>query len=148
VKAINSLILDIFYYLNISKLFWLYRSVKVCNRQNEPLVKDSLNSLLRQNVYCCLFRWNRFLLVNLSVVKLVKKFSDLYGTRKFIAVSTKSLYFTLSRDRWSSPQRHTLFILRYILISSSYLRLGLPCYFFPPHFLTKIFYTFVTSMTM
>lgn len=116
VKTINFLIFDIFYRLIICKLFRLCQSVKDYDCSNEHLVKNSLKSQLRQNVCCCVVRWNSFLLVNVMVVELVKKFSYFYETRKFITLTTKGLYCILPRDRWSIPQIHTL--LRYILILS------------------------------
>jgi hypothetical protein len=65
-------------------------------------------------------------------VQLLKTFSAFYGTRKFIAVFTRALYWSLS-------------YLRYILILSIHLRLGLPRGLFPSGLPTNILHAFLFS---
>jgi len=81
------------------------------------------------------------LIEKLTGSKLVKKFSALYGTRKFITAFTSARQLSLS---WASsiqsvPPHPSSW--RSILILSSHLRLGLPSRLFPSGFPTQTLYT-------
>ena len=89
--------------------------------------------------------WCRVLLEKLSGLQLVKKFSAFYGTRRFITALTSVRHLSLS---WASPIQSTYphpTSWRYILISSTHLRLGLPSGLFPSGFPTKNPYTLLSS---
>jgi hypothetical protein len=77
------------------------------------------------------------------VVQLLKNFTELYGTRMFITVFTKSLHFSLS---WAT-QIHFIssypISLKSILILSTHLRLGLPSGLLPSGFPTDNLYAFL-----
>jgi hypothetical protein len=51
---------------------------------------------------------------------------ELYGTQRFITVFTRVLHLSISRARWIQSIPHQPISLRYILIWSTHLRLGLP----------------------
>jgi hypothetical protein len=89
--------------------------------------------------------WSRVLLQKLTVTQLVKKFPTFYGTRRIITVFIRSRHWSLSWARWiQSTTFHHVFV-RFILIVSSHLRLGLPSCLFPSDFRIKIFYAFLIS---
>jgi hypothetical protein len=67
--------------------------------------------------------------------KLLKNFTEFYGTLKFIPV------FTRAWARWNLPS----FFFRHILILSSNLRLSISSYFFPSRFSRVNFYEFLFS---
>ena len=73
--------------------------------------------------------------------KLLKKFSNFYGTRRFITAFTSARHLSLScaSSIQSIPPHSTFW--RSILILFSHLLLGLPSGLFPSGFLTKILYT-------
>jgi hypothetical protein len=75
----------------------------------------------------------------------LKNFPIFYGTQKFITVFTRALHWSLSwaRSIHSIPP-HPI-PLRFILMLSSYLRLGLPSDLYPSGFSTKILYAFLFS---
>jgi hypothetical protein len=78
------------------------------------------------------------LLEKLPVAQLLNNFSTFYGTRRFITVFARTLHWPPS---WARSVRsippHTL-TLRYILMLSSHVCLGLPNCLFPSGFPTKI----------
>ena len=83
--------------------------------------------------------WCRVLLEKLTGFQLVKKFSEIYGTRRFITAFTSAGHLSLS---WASsiqsiPPHPTSW--RSILILS-HLRLGLPSGLFPSCIPTKTLY--------
>jgi len=84
--------------------------------------------------------WTRVLLEKLTGLQLVKKFPSFYVTRVFITGVTIARHLSLS---WASsiqfiPPHPTSW--RFILILSSYLRLGLPSGLFSSGFPTKTLY--------
>jgi hypothetical protein len=72
-------------------------------------------------------------------VQLLKNFPAFYGTRRFITVFTRALYWSLSGDR------SILFLLRSIIILSTHLRLRPPSGLFSSGFPTNILYAFLLS---
>jgi hypothetical protein len=76
----------------------------------------------------------------------LKNFPTFYGIRGFITVFTRALYWSLSWAR--SIQSITVhpISLRYILIISTHLRIGLPSGFFPFGFPTNVLYAFLFSL--
>jgi hypothetical protein len=74
------------------------------------------------------------------VVQLLKNFSAFYGTRRFSTVFTRALHWFLSRARSIHSVTSHPISLRYILILSSRLRLGLHSCLFPSGFPTNILY--------
>jgi len=89
---------------------------------------------------------NTVSLEQLTVTSQVKKCSALYRTRRFITVFTTARHWYLSSATYiqSTPSYHIS--LRYILIPSSHVRLGLPNDLFPLGFPTKILYVFLISL--
>jgi hypothetical protein len=75
-------------------------------------------------------------------VQLLKNFPAFYGTQRFVTVFTRALHWSLSwaRSIHSVPPHYVS--LRFILILSTHLRLGLPGSLFPSGFPTIILYTF------
>ena len=84
--------------------------------------------------------WDRVFLKKLRVSELVKKFPAVYGTHSVMTVFAKTRCLSLSwaRSIRSTPQ---LISLRFILIRSSRLRLGLQSCLFPLGFPTKLLCT-------
>ena len=85
--------------------------------------------------------WSRVLLEKLTGSQLVKKFPALYGTQCFITAFTSVRHLSLS---WASSIQSILphpNSWRFILILSSYVRLGLPSGLFPSDVPTKTLYT-------
>jgi hypothetical protein len=75
--------------------------------------------------------WSRAHLEEWIFVQLIKKFSMFYGTQRFITVFTiPAKKFCPEADEFI-PHPHILFLLKSILILSSYLHLSLPNVFFP-----------------
>ena len=103
----------------------------------EWLVFTAATCLLR---YATLTPWSR-----VHIEKLIKKFPAFYGTRRFITIFTSVRHLSLSwaRSIQYIPPHPTS--LRFILILSSHLRLGLPCGLFPSGFPTKTLYTPLVS---
>ena len=89
--------------------------------------------------------WSRDFLEKLTGSHVVKKFSAIYGTRRFITAFTNARQLSLS---WASSIQsinpHPT-SWRSILILSSRLRLGLPSGLFPSGFPTKTLYTPIFS---
>jgi hypothetical protein len=79
------------------------------------------------------------------VTQLVKKFSALYGTRRFITVFTTACHCSPSWARCIQSTISLPIYLRTILILSSHLRLDHPSGLFPSGIPTKILYTFLIS---
>jgi len=86
---------------------------------------------------CFLTPWSRVLLEKLIGFQLVKKFSEFYGTRRFITAFTSASHLSLFRVRsiQSMPLHSTTW--RSILILPYHLLLGLPCGIFPSRFPPK-----------
>jgi hypothetical protein len=82
---------------------------------------------------------------SLRVARLIEKFPALYGTRRFITVFTRTRRISLSWARWGQSIPSQPVYLRFIVILSSYLRLGLPSGLFPSGFPTRILYAFLIS---
>jgi hypothetical protein len=74
-----------------------------------------------------------------------RNFRAFYGTRRFISVFTRALYWSLSWARSIQSISSHPISLRSILILSTHLRLGLSSGLFPSHFPTNILYTFLFS---
>jgi hypothetical protein len=78
------------------------------------------------------------LLEKLPIVQPLKNFPTFYGTQRFITVFTRALYWSLS---WARSIKfiplHSI-SLRFILILSTHVRLGLPSSLFPSGFPTNI----------
>jgi hypothetical protein len=87
--------------------------------------------------------WSWALLEKLPIVQPLRNFSAFYGTRRFIAVFTRALHWSLfwARSIQSIPS-HPI-SLRYILILSTHLRLGLPSGLFLCGIPTNILYAFL-----
>jgi hypothetical protein len=90
---------------------------------------------------CLLTAWSRVLHVKLTGLQLVKKFPAFYVIHRFITTFTSVHHLALS---WASsiqsiPSPPTF--LRFILILSFHLLLGLPYGLFPSGFPTKTLYT-------
>ena len=75
----------------------------------------------------------------------VKKFSEFYGTRRFITTFTSARHLSLSWARLIQSMPLPLNSWRSILIVSSHLRLGHPSGLFPSSFPTKSLYTLLLS---
>jgi len=89
--------------------------------------------------------WCTVLLEKLTGLQLVKKFPAFHGTRRFITALTTVRHLSLS---WASPIQSIYphpTSWRFILILSTYLRLGLPSGLLPAGFPTKILYTPLSS---
>jgi hypothetical protein len=69
--------------------------------------------------------WSRVHSKKLIVSCLVKKFSAVYGTRKFIIVFTSALHFSLSWARWIQSTPPSYLFKIYCVILSFHQRLGL-----------------------
>ena len=83
-----------------------------------------------------LTRWSRVLLEKLTGFQLVKKFSEFYGTRRFITAVTSAHHLFLSWARLIHFKTHYT-SWRSVLILSSHLRLRLPSGLFTSRFSTK-----------
>jgi hypothetical protein len=68
-----------------------------------------------------------------------------YGTRRFITLFTRALYWSLSSSRMTQSLPSHPVSLRSILVLSSYLCFGLPSSLFPSGFPTNILYEFLFS---
>lgn len=86
--------------------------------------------------------WSRFPLGTLLVAQLVKKFSTCYWIWKLITVFARLRHWSLSWTRRVQFTSSGLFALRYIIISSSLLRLDLSYCLFPSDFPTRYFMLF------
>ena len=89
--------------------------------------------------------WCRVLLVKLTGLQLVKKFTAFHGTRRFITALTSVRHLSLP---WASPIQSIYShptSWRSILILSTHLRQGLPSGLFPSGFPTKTLYTPISS---
>jgi hypothetical protein len=87
--------------------------------------------------------WSWAFLEKPPVAQILKNFPTFYGTRSFITVFTRALYWSLSWARSIQSIPPHPISLRSILILSSRLRLGLPSGLFPSDFLTKILHAFL-----
>ena len=69
--------------------------------------------------------WSRVILGKLIVTQLVNRFPTFYGTCRFIIIFTRAHHLSLSwaKSVWSVPSRPIS--IRFILISSSHLHLGI-----------------------
>ena len=92
--------------------------------------------------------WGRVLLEKLTGPQLVKKFPEFCGTRRFITAFTIVRHLSLSWSRSIQPILPHPTSWRSILISSSYLRLGLPSGLFPSGSPTTILCTPLLSPYM
>jgi hypothetical protein len=86
--------------------------------------------------------WSWDLLEKLPIVQLLKNFPAFYGTRRFITVFTRALYWSISWARSIQSIPSHPISLRSILILSTHLRLGLPSGLFHSGFPTNILYAF------
>ena len=91
-----------------------------------------------QSQWCRRTQWCRVHLERLIVVRLVKKFSAFYGSRRFVIMFTRVLHLSPS---WASSVQFILLhaFCRCILVIS-HLPVGLLNYLFPTGFSTKILY--------
>ena len=87
---------------------------------------------------------SRVLLEKLTGFQLVEKFSEFFGTRRFITAFTRARHLSLSWAR-SIQYMALLTSLRYILILSSHLFVGLPSGLFSSDFPTKALYDSLLS---
>jgi hypothetical protein len=85
------------------------------------------------------------LLEKLPIVQPLKKLPAFYGTRRFIAVFTEALHWSLSWARLIQSTPSYPLSLRSISILSNHLRLGLPSGLLPSGFPTNILYALVAS---
>jgi hypothetical protein len=90
--------------------------------------------------------WSWALLKKFPIVQLLENFPAFYGTRRFITAITRALHRSLSwaRSIQSIPSHPSS--LRYILILSIHLRLGLPSGLFTSGFPTNILYAFLLPL--
>jgi hypothetical protein len=107
---------------------------------NYHWVERCSNRLQLYSATCLFTPWSTVLLVKLTVLQLVKKFAEFYGTWKFITVFTSYSHMSIS---WASliqsiPPHRTSW--KSILILSFHLRLGLSSDLFPSGFPTKTLY--------
>jgi hypothetical protein len=106
-------------------LKWYGQNQKACNKNV---------IYLRQNVHLTLYLRKLKLSNNmrhsrsykLTVTRLVKKFLACYGTRRFITVFTRTRHWSLSWVTWIQSELSHPVSLKYILILSSHVRVGLP----------------------
>jgi hypothetical protein len=84
-------------------------------------------------------------LEELSIVQPLKNLPAFYGTRSFNSVFTRALHWSLSLaiSIQSTPSHHIS--LRFILMLSTHLHLGLPSGLFPSGLPTYILYVFLFS---
>jgi len=114
-------------------------------RQLQQYTQDNLKLATMHARQILLTPWCRVLLEQLTVLQLVNKFPAFHGTRRFITALTSVRHLSLS---WASPIQSTYphpTSWRYILILSTYLRLGLPSGLLPSGFPTKALYTPLSS---
>jgi hypothetical protein len=78
-----------------------------------------------------------------AVAQLLNDFPTFYGTRRFIIMFKRSCHWSLSSARWIKPMSSHPISLRYILILSCYLCLGLHSGLFPSGLPTKTLYAFL-----
>jgi hypothetical protein len=108
---------------------------------------SALANLFRSNKLTCplTHSWSWALLENLPIVQPLKNFPAFYGTRRFIAVFTRALHWSLywARSIQSIPSQPIY--LRSILILSTHLRLGLPNGLSPSGIPTNSIYAFLFS---
>jgi hypothetical protein len=74
----------------------------------------------------------------------LKNFPAFYGTRRYITAFTRALHWSLSWARSIQSIQSQPISLRFILILSTHLRLGLHCGLFPSGFATNILYAFIS----
>ena len=101
----------------------------------------NLPSLLTYLLTYLLTPWCRVLLEQLTGLQLVKKFTAIHGTRRFITALTSVRHLSLS---WASSIQSIYphpTSWRSILILFTYLHLGLPSGLLPSDFPTKTLYT-------
>jgi hypothetical protein len=81
-------------------------------------------------------------LEKLTVIQTVQNLPAFYATRRLITVFIRTRHWSLSWVRWFQPTPSQSISLRFILILSPHLHLGLPSGVFPSSFPTKILYAF------
>jgi hypothetical protein len=108
----------------------LQKSISVSNNFNR--FNDFLNFKF---TYLLFYLWSWVLLEKPPIVQLLKNFPAFYGTRRFSAVFTRALHWSLS---WAKSIQSIPSHPISILISPTHLRLGLPSGLFPPGFPTNI----------
>jgi hypothetical protein len=89
--------------------------------------------------------WSWVLLQKLPITQIFKKFSETYGTRRFITMFTTARQQFLSWARWIQSTPPHLISLRSILKLCSHLSLDLQIFLFLSEFPTKILYAFLIS---
>jgi hypothetical protein len=89
--------------------------------------------------------WSRVLLDKLTCPMLIKKFITFYGAVKFLTAFTEACDLFLSWARSIQSMLPHLTFWRSILMSYSYLHLGLPNGLFPSVFSTKTLYVSLLS---
>jgi hypothetical protein len=93
--------------------------------------------------YSLTHSWSWALHDKLPILQLLKNYPAFYGTRRFIAVLTRALQWSLSWAKWIESIPSHPITLRSILILSTHLRLGLPSGLFASGFPTNILYAFL-----
>jgi len=91
------------------------------------------------------YPWSRVLPEKLTGYQLLKNFPAFYGTRKFISTSTRARHLSLPLARSAQFMLPHPTYWGFILILSSFLRLGLPSSLFPLGLPTKILYALLLS---
>jgi hypothetical protein len=123
-----------------SVMKWQLSSVlKVdCVQHKDQVQHSKPNLSTNERSFICskLTPWSRILLEKLVVIRLVKEFFTVYGTRRFITeFTTACIWSTISH----------IISVRTIIILPSHLRLGLPTGLFRLGFQTKMSHALLIS---
>jgi hypothetical protein len=112
-----------------SKIFWKTTNVSTLATCNVLVCVCGRN--IHRSWYSLTHSWSWALLEKLPIVQPLKNFPAFYGTRRFITAFTRALHWSLSWARLIQPILSHPIALRFILILSTHLRLGLPSDLFP-----------------